>query len=246
MPIEAVALAANAVRQNGSPFSAIVVVSAHSIDAAQPQNTRLLPEIFDSGAVVHVVSRACCATPAAAGRPAARPGRSDTRQLHDGLLGAVLRRRPEQSGRSPWHRDDGGVLRAAGSGREKCRLACAFRARTCAGCGCQIRAAGRWAEAGGRARPGGLVLLPAPPACAPLRLCVLCYLCSSERELEPDLHRARRLPERGVLVERAGRQIRIELRVAVRVEVRGDRPQVEVRIALVGVVLIRPPARRCC
>lgn len=58
MPIEAVALAAKAVKENGSPFSAIVVVSAHSIDAAQPQNTRLLPDIFDSGAVVHVVSRA--------------------------------------------------------------------------------------------------------------------------------------------------------------------------------------------
>jgi len=58
MPIEAVALAAKAVKENGSPFSAIIVVSAHSIDAAQPQNTRLLPDIFDSGAVVHVVSRA--------------------------------------------------------------------------------------------------------------------------------------------------------------------------------------------
>ena len=39
MPIEAVALAVQAVRENGSPFSAVVVVSAHSIDAAQPQNT---------------------------------------------------------------------------------------------------------------------------------------------------------------------------------------------------------------
>ena len=57
MPIEAIALAAGAVRQNGSPFSAIVVVSAHAIDTTQPQNTRLLPEIFDSGAVVHVISR---------------------------------------------------------------------------------------------------------------------------------------------------------------------------------------------
>jgi len=57
MPIEAVALAAKAVKENGSPFSAIVVVSAHSIDAAQPQNTRLLPDIFDSGAAVHIVSR---------------------------------------------------------------------------------------------------------------------------------------------------------------------------------------------
>ena len=57
MPVEAIALAAAAVRQNGSPFSAIVVVSAHAIDATQSQNTRLLPEIFDSGAIVHVISR---------------------------------------------------------------------------------------------------------------------------------------------------------------------------------------------
>jgi len=65
MPIEAVALAANAVKEKESPFSAIVVVSAHSIDAAQPQNTRLLPDIFDSGAVVHVVSRANAPRPQA-------------------------------------------------------------------------------------------------------------------------------------------------------------------------------------
>jgi hypothetical protein len=57
MPIEAIAAAARAVRAGGSPFSAIVVVSAHSIDAAQPESAPLLPEILDSGAVVHVVSR---------------------------------------------------------------------------------------------------------------------------------------------------------------------------------------------
>jgi hypothetical protein len=58
MPIEAIAAAARTVRAGGSPFSAIVVVSAHSIDAAQPESTPLLPEILDTGAVVHVVSRA--------------------------------------------------------------------------------------------------------------------------------------------------------------------------------------------
>jgi hypothetical protein len=71
MPIEAVALAAGTVRQNGSPFSAIVVVSAHAIDATQPQNTRLLAEIFDSGAMVHVVSRT--SPPSAPGRTAPPP-----------------------------------------------------------------------------------------------------------------------------------------------------------------------------
>ena len=71
MPIEAVALAASKVRENGSPFSAIVVVSAHAIDATQPQNTRLIPEIFDSGAMVHVISRTSPAS--APGRTAAPP-----------------------------------------------------------------------------------------------------------------------------------------------------------------------------
>jgi hypothetical protein len=61
-PIEAVALAANAVRQNGWSFAAIVAVSAHSVDAAKPQNTGLLSGIFDSGAIVHVISRTSPAT----------------------------------------------------------------------------------------------------------------------------------------------------------------------------------------
>ncbi len=37
-------------------------MSAHSIDAAQPQNIRLLPDIFESGAIVHVLSRTSPAT----------------------------------------------------------------------------------------------------------------------------------------------------------------------------------------
>jgi hypothetical protein len=78
MPIEAVAVAVEAVRENGSPFSAIVVVSAHAIDAAQPQNIRLLPDIFDSGAIVHVVSRT---SPATAPR-----GRAYTPRLQGDLL----------------------------------------------------------------------------------------------------------------------------------------------------------------
>jgi hypothetical protein len=85
MPLEAVALAAGKVRQNGSPFSAIVVVSAHAIDATQPQNTRLLPEIFDSGAMVHVISRT---SPAAApGRTAPGPAADVLRDLADQTRG---------------------------------------------------------------------------------------------------------------------------------------------------------------
>ena len=38
MPIEAIALATSKVRENGSPFSAIVVVSAHAIDATKPSS----------------------------------------------------------------------------------------------------------------------------------------------------------------------------------------------------------------
>ena len=57
LPIEAVAAAARMVRDSGSPFAAVVVVSAHSIDAADAQSTRLLPDIFDNNAIVHVVSR---------------------------------------------------------------------------------------------------------------------------------------------------------------------------------------------
>lgn len=62
MPIEAVAAAAQKVQENGSPFSGIVVVSARPIDSAQPQNTRLLPTIFDSHAIVHVISRSAPST----------------------------------------------------------------------------------------------------------------------------------------------------------------------------------------
>jgi hypothetical protein len=61
MPIEAVATAARMVRDSGSPFAAIVVVSAHRIDSAQAQSTRLLPDIFDNNAIVHVVSRSAAA-----------------------------------------------------------------------------------------------------------------------------------------------------------------------------------------
>jgi hypothetical protein len=63
MPIEAVAAAARTVRDSGSPFAAIVVVSAHRIDSAQAQSTRLLPDIFDNNAIVHVVSRAAATGP---------------------------------------------------------------------------------------------------------------------------------------------------------------------------------------
>jgi hypothetical protein len=62
--LPAVANAAHLLGDTGSPFSAIVVVTAKSIDATQPVQGELLPSIADSGAVVHVV----------AGRPPAQDG----------------------------------------------------------------------------------------------------------------------------------------------------------------------------
>lgn len=59
-----VARAAQLLRETGSPFSAIVVVAASSIDAAHPVRGELLPVITESGAAVHVV----------AGRSSARDG----------------------------------------------------------------------------------------------------------------------------------------------------------------------------
>ena len=61
MPIEAVAGASRTVRESGSPFAAIVVVSAHRVESAQAESTRLLPDIFDNNAIVHVVSRSTAA-----------------------------------------------------------------------------------------------------------------------------------------------------------------------------------------
>lgn len=55
-PLPAVANAARLLRDSGSPFSAIVVVAAQPIDAAQEVQGELLTVIADSGAVVHVVS----------------------------------------------------------------------------------------------------------------------------------------------------------------------------------------------
>jgi hypothetical protein len=66
------------VRESGSPFAAIVVVSTHRIESAQPQSTRLLPDIFESDAIVHVISRT---SPSTAPR-----GRAYTPRLDADLL----------------------------------------------------------------------------------------------------------------------------------------------------------------
>jgi hypothetical protein len=53
--LPAVAHAARALQQTGSPFSAIVVVTGRAIDARVPVEGALLPTIIESGATVHVV-----------------------------------------------------------------------------------------------------------------------------------------------------------------------------------------------
>lgn len=53
--LPAVAHAAAVLRDTGSPFSAIVVVTGRAIDARAPVEGDLLPSITESGAVVHVV-----------------------------------------------------------------------------------------------------------------------------------------------------------------------------------------------
>src|SRR5262245_61144685 len=53
--LPAVAHAARILRETGSPFSAIVVVTARATDARIPVEGDLLPSIVESGAAVHVV-----------------------------------------------------------------------------------------------------------------------------------------------------------------------------------------------
>jgi len=53
--LPAVAHAARALQDTGSPFSAIVVVTGRAIDARVPVEGNLLPTITESGAAVHIV-----------------------------------------------------------------------------------------------------------------------------------------------------------------------------------------------
>jgi hypothetical protein len=53
--LPAVAHAARVLRDTGSPFSAIVIVTGRAIDARIPVEGNLLPSIVESGAAVHVV-----------------------------------------------------------------------------------------------------------------------------------------------------------------------------------------------
>src|SRR5207244_686068 len=53
--LPAIANATRVLRETGSPFSAIVVVTSRPIDARVPVEGDLLPSIVESGAAIHVV-----------------------------------------------------------------------------------------------------------------------------------------------------------------------------------------------
>src|SRR5579864_5037255 len=57
MPLEAIAGAVHAIEATGSPFSAIVVISARPIDPAEIGSSDLLTPILASRASVHVIAR---------------------------------------------------------------------------------------------------------------------------------------------------------------------------------------------
>jgi hypothetical protein len=109
---------AQLLQDTGSPFSAIVAVSARAIDATQTVRGDLLPIILGSGATVHVV----------AGRPSAQDGavpadvpdllRVLAEQSHGqyrDLLDRVLCDRARPARGSAGDGDDGAVLVPAGS-----------------------------------------------------------------------------------------------------------------------------------
>ena len=55
MTLPAVAHAAQVLRETGTPFSAIVIVTGRAIDGTKPVEGDLLPAILESGVTIHVV-----------------------------------------------------------------------------------------------------------------------------------------------------------------------------------------------
>jgi hypothetical protein len=56
VPFEAISHAAGLVRESGSPFSAVVVVTSRPLDSIDPAAAERLPAVLESGATVHVVA----------------------------------------------------------------------------------------------------------------------------------------------------------------------------------------------
>ncbi len=140
LTLAATARGAQLLQDTGSPFSAIVAVSARAIDATQTVRGDLLPIILGSGATVHVV----------AGRPSAQDGAvpADVPDLlrvladqshghvHGDLLDRVLCDRARPARGSAGDGDDGAVPGAGG-------LAGGRRARWRPSPGLESRGAGR-------------------------------------------------------------------------------------------------------
>jgi hypothetical protein len=83
MPLEAVSAAIRTIGAIGTPFSAIVVVSAHAESPAPPNDPQWLNEILETRAVLHVVRRG---SPAVA--PAGPPPPDVLRELADRTRGS--------------------------------------------------------------------------------------------------------------------------------------------------------------
>ena len=73
LPLQAAANAARLIRENGTPFSAIVIVSARPVSASQATDRQFLTPVLESGAIVYVIANR---TPAA---PGASPDQSTER-----------------------------------------------------------------------------------------------------------------------------------------------------------------------
>jgi hypothetical protein len=75
MPLEAITGAVHAIEATGSPFSAIVVISARPIDPAEIESSDLLTPILASRASVHVIAHRSAA--AEQGEPTQHDGNGD-------------------------------------------------------------------------------------------------------------------------------------------------------------------------
>lgn len=86
-PIQAISNAAGLIAESGTPFSAVVVVTARPIEAAEPETAGLPRTIFDSGAFVHVVARRPVTAPGGPGGIDADLLRDLTKQTHGQYTG---------------------------------------------------------------------------------------------------------------------------------------------------------------
>jgi hypothetical protein len=106
--LQAAANGARLIRENGSPFSAIVVISARAVSASQATDREFLTPILDSRAVVYVIANRPPAPPGAPpeGRCAESPGRTNWRSVHNDLFAGVVSDCARSARRSAGDGDD--------------------------------------------------------------------------------------------------------------------------------------------